>query len=796
MANDAIGITKIYADSKTNPQNVFVPTAQLSNSVRVINLTGIHALNTIQIGGGTGGGVSGYNPLPGAGGGSGGSGGGGGVQAEGSGSVDKFGVRATYATGAIMYNFRENFRDDGKRFDFSINSSAYSQAELIGYFACGNPPDDECSGKMGGGKHSDSNRVNVWDMGVDLRNGDCRYRTEDIHPNYNGGQEGGKGKAMTSSYLGYKFIKRNMPGHVLLEIWQDQGNNEGAQPANQWVRCASYTPSSPQWRTAPNDHQETIRIDGPGGVSCLKWKWLSLREIKDGDPTSPNQGGGSTGGGTTTPPAGGGGSVGSVSISEIGFTGGNQNGKIVIYNSSGYSSGKINRNHSQNATNGFMQDAKDWKNVEATGYIKVTRALSNDQFSIKIRGGALNGCEGCGIGVELGYDGNYRPFKVRRYADEYSYGGWNSGIGDIQNRWIGYKLIVYNVQGGVKYEFYLDTNNSNSWRKVFETIDNGSSQLSGGQSACGGNAGQPITWGGPLIFVEWQNIGDPDGILLRQLSFREIDPTRLGSSDVDSGIGGGSGVPSNTIPPYVPGSPYVPGTTFDPITGTIPGFPGSVGGGGSSGDGTGGIGTGIPQGNPQEQQIAYEQFAFMIRYNINYWSTDACGLGKGAENLPLIKMYDVAGDVFVDGKNYSRCGIYVAFDDPVDETKKSMFIDRILRDWKVRAKKFGNNSLTGNISAVIRDKNYNIVATIGTFPVGSLSGNEAEMHFPFLNNTYKLKKGDHISIEYPNNTQDDYVRIKVSQVDKIDGTNTMLFSFDGANYIYDPFADMGGIVSI
>ena len=104
--------------------------------------------------------------------------------------------------------------------------------------------------------------------------------------------------------------------------------------------------------------------------------------------------------------------------------------------------------------------------------------------------------------------------------------------------------------------------------------------------------------------------------------------------------------------------------------------------------------------------------------------------------------------------------------------------------------------MTGSISAVIRDEKYNVVATIGSINVGSLSGNEATFPLPFLNNIYKLKKGDHISLEYNGNTQDDYIRIKVSQVDVADGTNTMLFTYDGSNYIYDPFADMGGQVSI
>lgn len=203
---------------------------------------------------------------------------------------------ARYGTGQVKKDYNRNFRDDGKRFDFSINSNQYASCELYGYFACDNPPDDECSGKMGGGKHSGSNQVKCYDMGIDLRNGNSRYRTENPHPDYQSGASGGKGKPMGSQFIGYLFVKRNLSGAVLLEIWQDTGNNEGATPANQWTKVSSWRVTSPLWQTPGSDHQETIRIDGPNGVPNLRFKWLGLREIVSGDSEAPG-----TGGGTGTP---------------------------------------------------------------------------------------------------------------------------------------------------------------------------------------------------------------------------------------------------------------------------------------------------------------------------------------------------------------------------------------------------------------------------------------------------------------------------------------------------------------
>lgn len=196
-------------------------------------------------------------------------------------NVDKFGVAASYATGQIKYDYNENFRPDGNRYDFTgLGANGYVNCELIGYFADSNPPGDECSGKMGGGKHSGSNAVKCYSIGIHCQTGNCRYRCENPHPNYYGGQSGGKGKAMSSSFTGYKFVKINLSNGVRIEIFQDIGNNEST-PANQWQKCASWVDTEENWQQPGSDHQETIRVDEIGG--SFKWKWISLREIVQGD---------------------------------------------------------------------------------------------------------------------------------------------------------------------------------------------------------------------------------------------------------------------------------------------------------------------------------------------------------------------------------------------------------------------------------------------------------------------------------------------------------------------------------
>lgn len=852
MAVDSIGVGKVYGDSTKNPQNIFVKEAKVSNVFKMAgDLSGIHK---------TGGGTF-----------SSGDGGGGGEATEGSGSVDKFGVQATYATGAIKYDYRNNFRSDGKRFDFTGLGNRYASAELIAYFAMSNPPNDEVSGKMGGGRHSGKGkRVNTYDMGIHTKSGKSRWRMEEIHPRYSSGMGGGTGSGLKSSFIGYKFIHIIRPRDNLMELWQDTGNNDGSKPANQWKRVSRWVDTKWNFRKMLSDHQETIRVDGSGGVKSLKIKWASLREIASGDNTdSPNTGGGGGSGG------GGGDTAVSGSYDHIGFTGGNRNGVLAFYTTSGYRAGAINKNHKECAANGFMQDEKDFRQTEISCYVKLNKSNGNGQFLAKVRGGAETGvgnCEGCGVGIALGYDGRYRFVKQRRYNDVISYSPWQNGIGDIQGKWIGFKAIFFNVSNGVKYQFFLDTNESNAWKKVYETTDNGQGSLGGEGAVCGGMTGQPITWGGPLAFLSWNLANDPDGIELKKISLREINPLVRGDSsdrpeehgayepgeqynpddpyvppDFDPGDpygGPGTYTPGEPYvhPPYNPGDPYVPGPAYDPETGTFPkyvppniaqfttnpvglypsplsnvseggvagaddsysdptsgtesGSGGSSGGGAASGDGTGSTGTGIDTPDFSQQQIMYERKLFWIRYNINYISGDACGVGKQPANRPLENIYSVAGDVWVDGNTYSRTGLFVANYNEDDDTKTSMFMNERIRDISVTIKKVGINTIIGDIHLRIRDEDLNIVSELGTISAELLSGNEQVFNVPCNHNTRRLRQHDHVSVEFDGNTQDDYIRVKVSQVDKIDGTNTGMFVYDGFEYRYDLFAEFGAIISV
>lgn len=200
------------------------------------------------------------------------------------GSITKDGVKIPYeTTGKMRYDFNNNDRDDGKRMDFnSLKADEYVSAAVLGYFSLENVPDDEVSGKFSAKPHSGSAQTDCYDMGVDNKKGDTRIRFEHIHPNYTSAlATGDKGKPLGTKFLGYMFVRKNQPnGNVLCETWQDQGDNEGSAPSNNWVKLFSWEDTKYKVTSYKDGHQITIRVDGSNIVKEMKLKWLCLAELK------------------------------------------------------------------------------------------------------------------------------------------------------------------------------------------------------------------------------------------------------------------------------------------------------------------------------------------------------------------------------------------------------------------------------------------------------------------------------------------------------------------------------------
>jgi hypothetical protein len=202
------------------------------------------------------------------------------------------------------------------------------------------------------------------------------------------------------------------------------------------------------------------------------------------------------------------------------------------------------------------QNMTDWKNVEITGYAKLSlptnvnstssidsnsiNSTANNSESEEIDDLAFIGrsgrhssevpCEGNAYVGGLHNEGSVgwkkEIWHTGGYTDERAK---NTVTEPLLDRWVGWKVIIYdmqvNNQTAVKLESYLDDHNNDSWKKVTEIIDNGgwysrSTDEEFFRADCGKARDHIIVEAGPFVIFRTDNL-----ILdFRNLSVREIDP--------------------------------------------------------------------------------------------------------------------------------------------------------------------------------------------------------------------------------------------------------------------------------
>jgi hypothetical protein len=195
-------------------------------------------------------------------------------------------------------------------------------------------------------------------------------------------------------------------------------------------------------------------------------------------------------------------------------------------------------------------NAQPWKNIEMTGYVKIKSVYDTNQeydegtdsgdseslapdFTWRARGGSHNNqnpCEGTalngGIDVvnmeaawkkEIWHTGGYTDSRGFAKATE----------NPLLDRWIGWKIIIYNQDNdsSVKMESFIDDNNDNVWKKVNEITDEGgwfanSSDKEFDSANCNKPKDYVITNSGPIASFRADNIAFD----FKSLSIREIQP--------------------------------------------------------------------------------------------------------------------------------------------------------------------------------------------------------------------------------------------------------------------------------
>ncbi|MDW0155494.1 MAG: hypothetical protein QOK83_03905, partial [Nitrososphaeraceae archaeon] len=203
--------------------------------------------------------------------------------------------------------------------------------------------------------------------------------------------------------------------------------------------------------------------------------------------------------------------------------------RMGVFTSSGFNPEEIKTlNHNKIALAGYMQSPNDWKDVEITGYVKLNSG-DNDNFVWYARGarhtgyGSPPGCEGVAYKGDLFFDGSTRFSKEQWHSGGYDFGEFGKNIGPIKGKWVGLKVIMYNIvqddKTAVKLELWVDKKNNNDWIKAAEKIDKGGWGNTGAE--CGGKPDQIITWGGPIASFRWDGATDVD---MKKFSVREIAP--------------------------------------------------------------------------------------------------------------------------------------------------------------------------------------------------------------------------------------------------------------------------------
>jgi F5/8 type C domain-containing protein len=174
---------------------------------------------------------------------------------------------------------------------------------------------------------------------------------------------------------------------------------------------------------------------------------------------------------------------------------------------------------------GYWLQPSDWKNIEATGYFKVTSTSSGDGISFVSRSvrhstSIQDGCGGSSYHNNIRFEGTFQYKKEMWHVDYAILPPSKDGIGSIMNKWVGFKGVVYNLPDGtVKLESYVDKDNNNQWQKVQELVDTG--DWGDDMTHCNAKTpGAAITWGSPMFIFKSTGVTYD----FKNLSIREITP--------------------------------------------------------------------------------------------------------------------------------------------------------------------------------------------------------------------------------------------------------------------------------
>lgn len=163
-----------------------------------------------------------------------------------------------------------------------------------------------------------------------------------------------------------------------------------------------------------------------------------------------------------------------------------------------------------------------WRDVEMTGYVKLKSHTFDEEFAWAVRSGQhtdRNPCDGTAYYGALSFAGKAWFQKEVVHIE----GGYtakrhsSASVEPLQDRWVGIKMVAYNVESGVKLELWVDDKADNNWAKVAETVDTGA--WSSKVEYCGKESDHVISEPRPRVVFRVDNAT----FEFKNLSVREIE---------------------------------------------------------------------------------------------------------------------------------------------------------------------------------------------------------------------------------------------------------------------------------
>jgi hypothetical protein len=442
----------------------------------------------------------------------------------------------------------------------------------------------------------------------------------------------------------------------------------------------------------------------------------------------------------------------------------NDNVRIGITTSAGFSQTDVTTNHNTLKERGFYMSEKDWKNVEITIYFKYdgTSDTVLALYTRTARHFSDRKCEGFSYKSTF----NLKTGKVRFVKEQYHVNQSSTpekvtAVTNPKDKWVGFKFVIFNINSNtnVRGETYIDANETNTWVKVDEFVDSGGwgSQAGACQKTTGTNSadGGPDyigIHGGPYIFYKWE--GGNGDVIFKKLSIREIDITLLGGSNPD---------PDPDPDPDPP-----PGSTDPP---------------------------------PVEEPITGAVFANLIGvYNINFNESDGCsGLLVDVPPLQVLFTVPKTHDITLD-HNRDHVGL-IAHDNSVQNNNvndKSQLIGKKIRRVDMIMSKYGGAIGTATLY-IKKNSGNDIVTTFGSIDVTTLPQGDTVVYFEDLNNSHRMSKDDRLVLVYTEGSAQTYLKVGINQSDPYDGARTCLVRREpnpSSHYVEDLTYDLACTVYI